>query len=161
MPFSHPPITSQDDGSLAALQNRWSTSQKCTSPCHVISKEVITNLPSPHSKRHRAVHLHYTLHLFIRTFASVCGMPGIGVLRHCRMPSRAAKRYTWAPAVEPLSVRPLCCLFSPETITYSLAEWGREQLAQAHGLAIKPMWLGKHLDKNVNMYSTVIPKGRF
>ena len=65
------------------------------------------------------------------------------------------------PTTVPPGKPPVWLLISWKTTTSSLAKWRREHLAQAHELVTKPLWFSKHLDKNVNMYSTDILKGDF
>lgn len=154
MPFSHLPITSQNDGAeggglLAALQSRCSQSEKFSSPYHVISKEGITTRPSPNSKEAHTVFL-FTRH-FIYSLAhsqtfTECQV-GAG---HCRT-LRLMGAPKWYPGcllqIFPQSTHPVWFLIFWKTVIYSLARWKREHLAQAHSLVIKPLWFSNYLDK--------------
>ena len=98
MPFSHLPITSQDDGAGGGGLTGCSTEQMFQ-----ISEIYLTlscDLKRSHNKSAKpevwrgteGVHLRYTLHLFIGTFTDITGMPGTGKALHQATPSRGTKR---------------------------------------------------------------------
>lgn len=135
MPFSHLPITSQDD-----WVGRGGLTGCSTEQMFQISEIYLTlscDLKRSHNKSAKpelwrgteGVHLRYTLPLFIGTFTDITGCQVQG--RHCNglcLPG-VPKRYTWVPAVGPLPFHPVWSLISWKTATSSLAKW-RECLAR-------------------------------
>ena len=102
----------REEASLAALQNRCSKSQKFTSPYRVISKEVITTLPSLNSKETKRVFI-FAMH-FISSLAQSQTFLECQVWAwHCTMlclPGVPTWN-TWAPGVGSLTVHPLWFFF--------------------------------------------------
>lgn len=153
MPFSHRPITSQDEGAKGGglWQSRCSKSQKFISPHGVISKEVIKNMPSLTLKRHiwwvsllctSFIHLHIHKHFWNARY-------GKGIALHQKVVHLSACGATHSPSNAFNLLR--------DNI-YSLARRKRAHLAQTHRLVIKPTWFSDYLEMNVNMCITDLLK---
>lgn len=161
MPFSHPLITSQDHGLLAALQNSCSKSQNVPHPI-MWSQKKSKHICQAQTRRGTCgVHLHCALHLFIRTFTNIYGMPGMGMSLHYTRPPRCANR-THLSACCGATHSPASGFFNLLRDNYIFISRGEKgTLGTALRRVIKTMWLSKYFDKNVNMYSTAILKERF
>lgn len=160
MSFPHLPITSHDDGAEGGGLVGCSTEQRC-SRSQKFTLTVSCDLKRGHNKSAKpkpyggtdGVHLCYTLYSLTHSQTFVeCQAPVWHCPRLC-LPG-VPKWYTWGSAVWPLTAHPVWFLISWKTITYALAKWKREHLAQTHSPVVKLLWFIKYLDKNANMYCT-------
>ena len=135
MPFSHLPITSQDDGAGGGGLTGCSTEQMFQ-----ISEIYLTlscDLKRSHNKSAKP-NSEEAQRVFIFVTHFICSLAHSQTLLECQVQERHCTRlrlpgvpkgYTWVPAVGPLPFHPVWSLISWKTATSSLAKW-RECLAR-------------------------------